>query len=185
MGPPGAGKGTQAKRLEAALGLPQVATGDLFRANLKNETDLGKLAKSYMDKGALVPDEVTVGMVKDRLQQEDCYKGALLDGFPRSTAQADALDQLCAELGGSIVTVVNVHVPSEELIRRLLQRAVEQGRADDNEETIRNRMKVYDESTAPLLDYYKGRGVLHEVDGNRPVDVVQAELKAHIVEKIG
>lgn len=185
MGPPGAGKGTQAKMLEERYSLPQVATGDLFRANLKGMTPLGQLAKSYMDKGELVPDEVTVDMVKDRLEQEDCQNGALLDGFPRSTAQAESLDMLSEELKGSIKAVINITVPEDELVRRLLARAKLQGRADDNEETIRTRMRVYHESTAPLLDYYRGRGVVVEVDGNREIKDVTAELQKIIDEKLG
>ncbi|MEM7798381.1 MAG: adenylate kinase [Chloroflexota bacterium] len=185
MGAPGAGKGTQAKLLQEKYSLPQVATGDLFRANLKNETPLGQLAKSYMDKGELVPDEVTVNMVKDRLQQADCENGALLDGFPRSTAQAEALDGLVSELSGQIKAVVNIHVPEQELVRRLLDRAVQQGRADDNEETIRNRMRVYQESTAPLLDFYTARGLVVEIDGNRQIGDVTAELQEIINGKLG
>jgi adenylate kinase len=149
VGAPGAGKGTQAKRLQAALGLPQVATGDLFRANLKNNTELGQLARTYMEKGELVPDEVTVAMVRDRLSQEDCAQGAILDGFPRNVVQAEALDNLLAEFGGKIAIVPHIYVEQELLVNRLLKRAEIEGRADDNEETIRTRMRVYSEETAP------------------------------------
>lgn len=176
MGAPGAGKGTQAKLLQEQLSLPQVATGDLFRANLKQETDLGKLAKTYMDRGDLVPDEVTIAMVKDRLSQDDCSKGAILDGFPRSPAQADALNELLVEFEGQIDVVPFIHVDQEILITRLLKRAEIEGRADDNEETIRNRMNVYQESTAPLLDYYSEKGLVVKVDGDRPVDEVNNDL---------
>jgi len=176
MGAPGAGKGTQAKLLEEQLGLPQVATGDLFRANLKNETELGKLAKTYMDRGDLVPDEVTIAMVKDRLGQDDCNKGAILDGFPRSPMQADALNSLLDEFGGEINVVPFIYVEEEMLISRLLKRAEIEGRADDNEETIRNRMNVYRESTAPLLDYYSEKGLVVKVDGDRPIDEVYNDL---------
>lgn len=176
MGAPGAGKGTQAKLLEEQLTLPQVATGDLFRANLKNETELGKLAKTYMDKGNLVPDEVTIAMVKDRLSQDDCSNGAILDGFPRSPAQADALNSLLIEFGGEINVVPFIYVEEEMLISRLLKRAEIEGRADDNEETIRNRMNVYRESTAPLLDYYSEKGLVVKVDGDRPIDEVYNDL---------
>jgi adenylate kinase len=169
IGPPGAGKGTQAKMLEQALGLPQVSTGDLFRHNLKNNTELGKLARSYMDKGELVPDEVTVAMVKDRLSQPDAVNGAILDGFPRTRMQAGALEQLVAELGGRIAVVPHIHVDAEELVRRLIRRAELEGRADDNEETIRTRMRVYDQQTKPLLDYYEERGLLVEVDGEQTI----------------
>lgn len=177
MGAPGAGKGTQAKLLQEKLGLPQVATGDLFRANLKNQTELGQLANSYMQRGALVPDEVTVAMVKDRLSKPDCVKGAILDGFPRTVAQAEALDLMLAQdFGAKIRIVPHIHVDAEVLIARLLKRAEIEGRADDNEETIRHRMTVYQEATAPLLAHYQARGLLVEIDGDRPIEVVQAEL---------
>lgn len=176
MGAPGAGKGTQAKKLETALGLPQVASGDLFRENLKNESELGKLAKSYMDEGELVPDEVTVAMVKERLSRPDCQSGAVLDGFPRTTAQAEALDALLAEFDGKINVVPSIHVAQEVLVKRLLQRAEIEGRADDNEDTIRTRMRVYHAQTAPLLDFYRRRNLLVEVNGEQTIDRVQNEL---------
>jgi adenylate kinase len=177
MGAPGAGKGTQAKRLEKALGLPQVASGDLFRANLKNQTELGKLAQTYMDKGELVPDEVTIAMIKDRLSQPDCAKGAILDGFPRTVAQANALDELLRTTFHSRIALVpHIFVEPEVLINRLLKRGEIEARADDNEETIRKRMQVYQEETAPLLGYYRERGLLTKIDGDRPVERVQAEL---------
>jgi adenylate kinase len=176
MGAPGAGKGTQAKLLQQALGLPQVATGDLFRENLKNQTELGKLAQQYMDKGELVPDQVTIGMVENRLSQPDCARGAILDGFPRTPAQADALNQLLLKFNGQINVVPFINVAQEILVNRLIKRAEIEGRADDNEETVRNRMRVYEAQTAPLLDYYQKKGLLMEVDGDRPVDIVQQEL---------
>lgn len=184
MGAPGAGKGTQAKKLEATLGLPQVATGDLFRANLKNETELGQLAKSFMDKGELVPDEVTVAMVKDRLSQPDCQSGAVLDGFPRTTAQAEALDELLMAFGGKINIVPSIYVTQDELVARLLKRAEIEGRADDNEETIRNRMRVYHEQTAPLLDFYKQRKLLVEINGEQSIDQVQSDLIKEIHKSV-
>jgi adenylate kinase len=177
MGAPGAGKGTQAKLLQDLLGLPQVATGDLFRYNLKNQTELGQLAKQYMDKGELVPDAVTVGMVKERLSRPDCARGALLDGFPRTRTQAAALDSLLAELNGRINVVPYIHVETDVLVARLLKRAELEGRADDNEETIRTRMMVFEEQTKPLLDYYREHGLLVTVDGDRPVEVVSHELQ--------
>ncbi len=184
MGAPGAGKGTQAKLLQEKLGLPQVATGDLFRASLKNQTELGKLANSFMEKGALVPDEVTIAMVKDRLSQPDCAKGAILDGFPRTVAQADALDHLlAAEFNAQISIVPHIHVDVEVLVERLQKRAEIEGRADDNEETIRRRMQVYEEATAPLLEYYAARGLLVEIEGDRPIEIVQVELLQKISEK--
>lgn len=183
MGAPGAGKGTQAKLLQEKLGLPQVATGDLFRANLKNQTELGKLANSYMEKGALVPDEVTVAMVKDRLAQPDCEQGVILDGFPRTVAQANSLDALLAqEFGASISIVPHIYVDVEVLVERLQKRAEIEGRADDNEETIRRRMAVYQEATAPLLAHYAARGLLVEINGDRPIEVVQAELLQKIAQ---
>ena len=184
MGAPGAGKGTQAKKLEATLGLPQVATGDLFRANLKNETELGQLAKSFMDKGELVPDEVTVAMVKDRLSQPDCQSGAVLDGFPRTTTQAEALDELLMAFGGKINIVPSIYVTQDELVARLLKRAEIEGRADDNEETIRNRMRVYHEQTAPLLDFYKQRKLLVEINGEQSIDQVQSDLIKEIHKSV-
>lgn len=177
IGPPGAGKGTQAKMLEQSLSLPQVSTGDLFRHNLKNETELGKLARSYMDKGELVPDEVTVAMVQDRLARADAAGGAILDGFPRTQAQADALDQILGHIGGSITVVPNIVVDREELIQRLLKRAQIEGRADDTEDTIRNRMRVYEEQTKPLLDYYEQRGLVVNVDGQQSIETVQQALR--------
>lgn len=182
MGAPGAGKGTQAKMLEDALGVPQVSTGDIFRHNLKNRTELGKLAQSYMDKGDLVPDDVTIAMVRDRLDQDDCRKGAILDGFPRTPAQAGALQALLAEIGGRVLVVPYVMVESEELMRRLMKRAEIEGRTDDTEDTIRNRMRVYEQQTEPLLDYYRQRGLLVEINGQQPIEDVRADLLAAIAE---
>ena len=181
IGPPGAGKGTQAKLLEESMGLPQVSTGDLFRYNLKNATELGKLAQTYMDKGELVPDSVTVAMVKDRLARPDAANGAILDGFPRTTVQADALDALLADMGGPagqahIAVVPHIVVDHEELVQRLLKRAQIEGRVDDSEDTIRTRMRVYEEQTKPLLDYYAQRGLVVEVDGQQSVAAVQRDL---------
>ena len=177
MGAPGAGKGTQAKLLEKATALPQVSTGDLFRANLKNQTELGRLAQSYMDKGELVPDEVTVAMVKDRLSREDCAGGAILDGFPRTTVQAEALDDLLENTFNARVNVVPyIKVDQDVLIARLLKRAELEGRADDNKETITVRMQVYQEETAPLLDYYRNKGLLVEINGEQSIENVQQDL---------
>lgn len=184
MGAPGAGKGTQAKRLESSLGLPQVATGDLFRANLKNQTELGKLARTYMDKGELVPNEVTIAMVRDRLSQSDCELGAILDGFPRTLAQAEALDELLKEFDAKIAVVPYIHVAQDVLVKRLAKRAEIEGRADDNEETIRTRMQVYESETAPLLDYYENRGLLVKINGEQSIDEVSAELTAVIRQEM-
>jgi adenylate kinase len=177
MGAPGAGKGTQAKRLQEALGLPQVATGDLFRYNLKQKTELGILANKYMDAGELVPDSVTIAMVRERLAQADCASGAILDGFPRNPLQAEALDDLLEELGGRVVVVPYIHVNQEELVRRLIKRAELEGRADDNEETVRTRMRVYQEQTEPLLAYYRDKGLLVEINGQQAIDAVYADLQ--------
>jgi len=185
MGAPGAGKGTQAKMLEQALGLPQVSTGDLFRHNLRNNTELGKLARSYMDKGELVPDEVTVAMVKDRLGQPDAVQGVILDGFPRTRMQAQALERLISELGGRVAVVPHIHVDAEELVKRLIIRAEKEGRADDNEETIRTRMRVYHEQTRPLLDHYEAQGLLVEVNGEQTVEAVQKELQSVVENAVG
>lgn len=184
MGAPGAGKGTQAKKLQAALGLPQVATGDLFRENLKNQTPLGQLARSYMDAGKLVPDEVTVGMVQERLSRPDCAAGAILDGFPRTRAQAAALDDLLAEMNAAIHVVPYIHVNQDVLVERLLKRAEIEGRADDNEETIRTRMRVYQEQTQPLLDYYQELTLLVEINGEQSIEDVFQDLVAVIKEAV-
>lgn len=182
MGAPGAGKGTQAKMLEQTLEMPQVSTGDLFRHNLKNQTELGKLVQSYYDRGDLVPDDVTIAMVRERLAQPDSKKGAILDGFPRTPAQAAALDELLSEIGGRVLVVPYVKVDSEVLMQRLMKRAAIEGRTDDTEDTIRNRMRVYEEQTEPLLDYYRQRGLLVEVNGQQPIEDVQADLQAVIAQ---
>jgi adenylate kinase len=150
VGPPGAGKGTQAARLSERLGAPHISTGDLFRDNMKNETDLGKEAQRYVDAGDLVPDEVTVKMVKDRLAQSDAQEGFLLDGFPRNSAQARELESVLGELGQRLDAVLVFEVDDEELIQRLTSR----GRSDDTEDTIRHRQEVYRSETEPLIDHY-------------------------------
>ena len=180
LGPPGAGKGTQAKYLQESLGIPQVSTGDLFRYNLKNETELGKLAKTYMDDGVLVPDEVTVAMVRDRLSQPDCSEGAILDGFPRTITQAKALDDMLSEKQERVNVVPAIHVDREILVSRLLKRSELEGRADDNEGTILTRMEVYEQETRPLLNYYSGKGVLVDINGDQSIEAVQQDLVAAI-----
>jgi len=203
MGGPGAGKGTQAKRLEASLGLPQVATGDLFRENFKNETELGQLARTFMDRGDLVPDEVTVAMVRDRLSRPDCAHGVLLDGFPRTIPQAEALEKLLQGFEAQVDVVPYIHVYPDLLLQRLAGRWTcrqcghvyhklfnppqQDGvcdldgselyqRADDTEETQKRRIDVYFELTAPLLDFYREKGLLAEVDGDQSIDQVQSAL---------
>jgi adenylate kinase len=207
LGAPGAGKGTQAERLESELGLPHIATGDLFREALKKETPLGLRAKSYMDQGLLVPDDVTVGMVRERLSKPDCAGGALLDGFPRTVEQATALDALLAEAGASVTVVPYIKVSTETLLARLAGRwvcpkcgavyhmlykkpandkicdvcgtALYQ-RADDTPETQRKRIDVYFQETAPLIEYYASKGLLVEVDGERDIEQVHGDLLAVI-----
>ncbi len=203
LGGPGAGKGTQAERLSETLGIPQVSTGDLFRENLKSETELGLLAKGYMEQGELVPDEVTVAMVRGRLSRSDCARGAILDGFPRTVAQAEALGSLLEEMGTKLATVPYIKVPEGALLERLAGRWTcrtcgamyhqifsppqEPGvcdrcggelyqRPDDTPETQEHRIKVYFEQTAPLIDYYQEQGLLVEVDGRPGIDAIQAEL---------
>jgi adenylate kinase len=170
VGPPGAGKGTQAQRLVERLSVPHISTGDLFRANLTQQTPLGIEAKRYMDAGNLVPDEVTVGMVRARLAEPDAATGFILDGFPRTTAQAEALDAMLAESGTRLDAVVEFAAPDEVVIERLLAR----GRADDTEEVVRHRQKVYREETAPLLEHYKDKVV--SVDAVGPIDEVTERL---------
>jgi adenylate kinase len=203
LGGPGAGKGTQAERLSEALEIPQVSTGDLFRENLRNETELGLLAKGYMERGELVPDEVTVGMVRERLSRSDAAKGVILDGFPRTIAQAEALGSLLTELGFKLAMVPYIKVPEDVLLARLAGRWTCRGcgamyhelfsaprqagacdkcggelyqRPDDTPETQKHRIEVYFEQTAPLIDYYRRKGLLVEVDGRPGIDEIQAEL---------
>lgn len=192
LGAPGAGKGTQAKMIAEKYSIPHVSTGDIFRANIKNGTELGKEAKSYMDKGELVPDELTVRILLDRVAQEDCKNGYVLDGFPRTIPQAEVLDAELTKMGDKIDFAINVEVPDENIIKRMSGRRaclkcgatyhivhippVKEGicdkcgselvlRDDDKEETVKNRLSVYHEQTQPLIDFYDKKGVLKEVDG--------------------
>lgn len=207
LGPPGVGKGTQAERLTERLSLPHVASGDLFRQNLKAETALGLQAKTYMDRGALVPDDITIAMVVDRLAQPDCAAGALLDGFPRTVAQAQALEDALAQQGHALETVLYIDAPADVLLARLggrwtcrqcgavyhllfspprvAGRCDECGgelyqRADDTPETHRRRIAVYQEQTAPLVDWYKTRDLLTEIDGTLDIDGMTAALVATV-----
>ena len=165
IGPPGAGKGTQAVKIAEALSIPAISTGDIFRKNIKEETELGKEAKSYIDSGNLVPDSVTNNMVRARLAEEDTANGFLLDGYPRNTAQVHELDAILADKGEKVERVLLLVADNDELVARLLNRAAEQGRTDDNEEVIRHRLNVYAEETAPLLELYRERGIVKEIDG--------------------
>ncbi|MFW0154595.1 adenylate kinase [Rothia sp. P6271] len=176
IGPPGAGKGTQAARIAEKLNIPAISTGDIFRKNIKEETPLGKEAKSYIDAGNLVPDSVTNNMVRARLSEEDARDGFLLDGYPRNTAQVTELDDILKELGQEIDQVLLLIADNDELVERLLGRAAEQGRTDDTEEVIRHRLKVYEEQTAPLLSVYRERSLIQEVDGLGEIDDVTTRI---------
>jgi adenylate kinase len=180
LGPPGAGKGTQAERLVRELGIPQISTGDMLRAAARAGTEVGRRAQGYMERGDLVPDEVVIGVAEERLGQPDARKGFILDGFPRTAAQAEALDGMLERLGVRLERCVALRVDEDELVQRLLNRARIEGRSDDNEETIRNRMRVYREKTQPLLDHYARRGVLREVDGQGSVDEVATRVREAI-----
>jgi adenylate kinase len=209
LGPPGAGKGTQALRLVAKLGVPQISTGDMLRGAVADGTDVGRQAQAYMDRGELVPDDVTIAMVMDRLSQPDCANGALLDGFPRTMAQAEALDQALAAQGHKISMVPNIAVPDEVLVERVSGRRIcrvcgesyhvqfnppkQPGvcdndggelyqRDDDQPETVRQRLKVYWEQTSPLIDYYRNKAVLVEINGDQSIDAVQADLRAAVAD---
>lgn len=199
LGAPGAGKGTQAAKLIEMYGIAHISTGDILRAAVAKATPLGLEAKRYMDSGELVPDDVVIGLVKTRLQEPDADKGFILDGFPRTTPQAEALDAELEELGKSIETAIAITVDPEVLVARLTSRRTCRAckaitgsddtqcpkcggelyqRDDDNESTVRNRLAVYERSTAPLVSYYESKGVLRVIDGDRPVDVVFAEVQS-------
>jgi adenylate kinase len=205
LGPPGAGKGTQAQVISEKMSLPHVSSGDIFRENLKKETELGKLAAQYMNKGELVPDDVTIGMIRDRLERPDCAQGALLDGFPRTPAQAQALADMLSVLSGEVKVVPYISVPEEVLVERLTGRWTcraqghvyhekynppkaagrcdEDGselyqREDDKAETVKRRIRVYLEQTQPLIAFYKERGLLREVDGQLSIEQVTVEMLA-------
>jgi adenylate kinase len=165
VGPPGAGKGTQAQVVAAELGIPHISTGDIFRANVSGGTPLGIEAKGYMDAGELVPDSVTNAMVADRLTQPDAEKGFLLDGYPRNPEQAEVLDAELTKAGLALDAVIEIAVDHDEVVTRLLARAITDGRADDTEDVIRRRLEVYTEQTAPLVGYYSKRGLLSAIDG--------------------
>ncbi len=205
LGPPGAGKGTQALRLAKSLNVPHVSSGDIFRENLKNQTELGVTAQSYIDQGQLVPDDVTIAMIQERLSRPDCAEGAILDGFPRTPAQARALEQILDEFGCDLCAVIHIQVDEEVLVHRIEGRRTcretghifnlasnppkEAGicdydgselyqRKDDMRETVLERIAVYKRNTAPLIDYFRERGLLIEVDGSRPIEqVTEAMLK--------
>ena len=199
LGAPGAGKGTQAKQIADKYSIPHISTGDIFRANIKNGTELGKKAKQYMDQGALVPDELTCDLVMDRIQQDDCKNGFVLDGFPRTIPQAEALDAALGKINEKMDYAIDVDVPDENIVNRMSGRrsCLNCGatyhlisippkvegicdrcgseivlREDDKPETVQKRLKVYHEQTQPLIDYYKNQGILKSVDGTQPMDEV-------------
>lgn len=208
LGPPGAGKGTQAKKLAQKLDLVHVSTGDLFRENLKNETELGQLAQQYMNEGELVPDDVTIRMVEERLSRPDCEEGAVLDGFPRTPAQAKALDDLLKKFDSSVKVVPYIKVPDEALVERLSGRWMSPSgrvyhekynpptvkwiddidgsqlyqREDDKPETVRHRIEVYNEQTAPLIEYYRDKGLLVEIDGTQSIEDVTEDIMKAVEE---
>ncbi len=185
IGPPGAGKGTQAARLAEAYGIPAISTGDIFRFNVKNETELGKLAKSFMDRGEYVPDSVTNDLVRDRLSHEDAQAGFLLDGYPRTADQVNELDSILDDRGRSLDAVIQLTADTDEIVRRLLNRAIEQGRADDTEEVIRRRLEVYEAETAPLTSVYAGRGLVVMVDGLGAIDEVTERIREALDARLG
>lgn len=176
LGPPGAGKGTQASRIAESFGIPAISTGDIFRANIKNETELGKQVKDILASGGYVTDEITNAIVRDRLFEDDAEQGFLLDGYPRTAAQVDALDAILAEHDHRLEAVLELTVDEDAVVERLLKRAEVEGREDDTEEVIRERQAIYRKETAPLADLYEKRGLLVQVDGMGDVDEVAARI---------
>lgn len=184
LGPPGAGKGTQAKLLEETRGMKQLSTGDMLRAEITAQSPLGQKVKAIMDSGALVSDEIVIEMISNRIDQPDCAKGFILDGFPRTVAQAEALDKMLAVKGRNLDAVIELSVDEGILLSRIQKRAAESAgnvRADDNEEALKKRLGVYRDQTAPILPYYKGKGTLRQVDGMAPIDEVTNQI-ADILE---
>ncbi|WP_193335649.1 adenylate kinase [Devosia beringensis] len=182
LGPPGAGKGTQAKILVDAYGIPQLSTGDILRSAIAAKTPLGIEAKAIVDRGDLVSDAIVNGIVSERLDADDCKPGFILDGFPRTIAQAEALDRMLLDKGAKLDAVIEIKADADELVRRVIQRAKESGgaRTDDNEDVLRKRLGVYQDQTAPLVAYYSDKGLIRTVDGMAPVDEVTAAIKASI-----
>jgi adenylate kinase len=180
IGPPGAGKGTQAERIGAHFGIPAISTGDIFRQNVKNETELGKKAKSYMDAGENVPDSLTNDLVQDRLNQDDCADGFLLDGYPRTASQVDALEGMLAAQSTKLDAAVELVADVDVVVERLRQRAIDQGRSDDSEDVVRHRLSVYAQQTAPLIQVFQQRGLLVTVDGIGPIDEITQRIVARL-----
>ncbi|WP_104177619.1 adenylate kinase [Cryobacterium sp. Y50] len=183
IGPPGAGKGTQAERLALAFDIPAISTGDIFRYNVTNNTPLGVEVKSFMDAGAYVPDTLTNAIVADRLKEADAAGGFLLDGYPRTTDQVDELDRLLSAGGTQLDVVVLITADTDEVVTRLLKRAAEQGRADDTADVIRHRLDVYAEQTAPLIDVYSARGLVVTIDGLGAVEAVTERILAALADR--
>jgi adenylate kinase len=210
LGAPGAGKGTQAKFIVEKYDIPQISTGDMLREAVAKGTELGRKAKEFMDEGKLVPDDIVIGIVKERLKQKDCERGFILDGFPRTIAQAEALDKIMEEMGKKIDAVINISVPEEEVVRRIVNRRICRKcgaiyhliydppknsavcdrcggelyqRDDDREEVVRQRFAVYRRSTEPLIDYYRKKGILYDIDGRKDIRGVKAEILS-VLEKI-
>jgi len=185
LGPPGAGKGTQAQRIEDAFNIRQLSTGDMLRAAVAAETEVGKQAKDIMARGDLVPDEVVVGIISDRIVENDCANGFILDGFPRNVAQAEALDAMLAEKEMALDAVVELAVDPEVLIGRILKRAAESAngpREDDTEEALQHRLRVYEEQTAPVAEFFASKGILKTLDGMQEMDDVTQQIKAVLEE---
>lgn len=180
IGAPGAGKGTQAEKLAEAFQIPAISTGDIFRHNVKNETELGKQAKAFMDRGEYVPDSLTNALVRDRLSHADAIEGFLLDGYPRTADQVVELDDILGAQGNKLDVVVQLTADTDEVVRRLLNRALEQGRADDTEDVIRRRLEVYEEQTAPLTETYAARDLVVMIDGLGEV----AEVTGRILDAL-
>ena len=183
LGPPGAGNGTQAARISERLGIPAISTGDIFRANVAGNTELGQQAKKYMDAGEYVPDSVTNAMVKDRLAADDAAQGFLLDGYPRTEAQVHELDAMLAESGLALDVVLEITAEAEVVVQRLLKRATEQNRADDTEPVIRRRLEVYAEQTEPLAALYESKGLLVRVDGIGDIDEVTERIMSALASR--
>ena len=212
LGPPGAGKGTQALRLASSLNVPHISSGEIFREHLKNQTDLGVIAKGYIDQGQLVPDDVTIAMIRERLSRPDCGPGAILDGFPRTPPQAEALDRILEDLGSRLRVVVYIRVEEEALTRRLCGRRTCRAnghvfhlefnppkapglcdydgselyqRPDDLRDTVLERIKIYKRETAPLIEHYRGRGLLREVDGSQAIEEVTTTVLSELDQQVG
>ncbi|MBH0008478.1 adenylate kinase [Salinibacterium sp. SWN1162] len=183
IGPPGAGKGTQAARLAQIYGVPAISTGDIFRSNVKNGTELGNEAKAFMDAGDNVPDSLTNALIRDRLEEDDAKDGFLLDGYPRTTDQVRELDAFLASHGSALDVVVELEADTEVVVGRLRKRALEQGRSDDTEEVVRHRLEVYSEQTAPLITTYASRDVLVTIDALGEVDAVTARITEALFDR--